>query len=138
MLIAGHIEDRRELQKCQNNALRICKNIKLNDRVRIENLHEKCKIVSLEQRRREQLLMLIYKKSTDYTMHKVFPRNTRESNRIVFKTDGYEDSLYKCSPYFVSAKLWDRLSPEVIGMPNIFVFKNALRRMNRNYVDLLT
>ena len=33
---------------------------------------------------------------------------------------------------------WDRLSPDVIGMPDIFVFKNALRRMNRNYVDLLT
>ena len=69
---------------------------------------------------------------------KVFPRNTRESNRIVFKTDGYEGSLYKRSPYFVGAKLWDRLSPEIIGLPNIFVFKNALRHMNKNYLDLLS
>ena len=124
--------------KCQNDALRICTKLQINDRVRIEYLHEECKIVSLEQRRRQQLLMLMYKKSTDYTMHKVFPRNTRESNHIVFKTDSYEGGLYKRSPYFVGAKLWDKLAPDVIGLPNIFVFKNALRRMNRTYVDLLS
>ena len=70
MLNACNVEDRRELRKCQNDALRICKKIQLNDRARIEYLHEKCKIVSLEQRRRQQLLMLMYKKSTDYTLHK--------------------------------------------------------------------
>ena len=126
----------RTVEICKN-VKRICIKVKLNDRVSIENLHTKCKIVSLKQRRRQQLLMLMYKKSTDYTMHKVFPRNTRESNRIVFKTDGNEGSLYKRSPYFVGAKLWDRLSPETIGLPNIFVFKTALRRMNQNYQDLL-
>ena len=138
MLIACTIDERKDLQKCQNDALRICTNTKLNDRVRIDYLHEKCNIASLEQRRRQQLLMLMYKKSTDYTMHKVFPRNTRESNRIVFKTDRYEGSLYKRSPYFVGAKLWDKLPPDVIGSQNIFVFKNVLRRMNKKYIDLLS
>ena len=72
--------------------------VRLNDRVRIEDLHTRCKIVSLEQRRRNQLLSLMYKKSKDLTLHKVFVRNTRESARIVFKTDTYEGQLYKRSP----------------------------------------
>ena len=138
MLTACTVDECRELQKCQNDALRICTKVKLNDRVRIEYLHEKCKIVSLEQRRRQQLLMLMYKKSKDYTMHKVFPRNTRRSNRIVFKTDTYEGTLYKRSPYFVGSKLWDKLPMDVIEAPNIFVFKKMLRRMNVTYVDLLS
>ena len=99
MLIACGVKERRDLQKCQNDTLRICTKVKLADHVRIEYLHEKCKIVSLEQRRRQQLLMLMFKKKSDYTMQKVFPRNTRESTRIVFKTGSYEGTLYKCSPY---------------------------------------
>ena len=68
-------------------------------------------------------------------MHRVFPRNTRESTRTVFKTDRYEGGLYKRSPYFVGAKLWDGL--DVIESENIFVFKKAIRCMNKEYVDLL-
>ena len=37
MLVACNVEDRHELQKCQNNALRICTRIKLSDRVRIKD-----------------------------------------------------------------------------------------------------
>ena len=65
----------------------------------------------------------MYKKSKDLTMHKIFPRNTRESTRIVFKTDRYEGSLYNRSPYFVGSKLWDRLPPDVILSQNIFEFR---------------
>ena len=85
MLASCTVEDRRELQKCQNDALRTCLGVKLCDRVKIENLHEKCKIVSLEQRCRIQLLSLMCKKSKDIT--KIFPRNTRRSTRIVLRTD---------------------------------------------------
>ena len=38
MLCACSLDDRRELQICQNDALRICLRIKLNDRVRIEDI----------------------------------------------------------------------------------------------------
>ena len=43
----------------------------------------------------------MYKKSKDITMYNVFPRNTRVSRRKVFKSDSYEGTLYKRSPYFV-------------------------------------
>ena len=79
--------------------------MKLIDHVSLDLLHARCKIVSLEQRRRVQLLLLMYKKSKNVFLRKVFPRNTRESNRIVFKTDSFEGTLYKRSPYFVGTKL---------------------------------
>ena len=71
-------------------------------------------------------------------MHKIFPRNTRESTRIVFKTDRYEGSLYKRSPYFVGSKLWDKLLPDVIMSLNIFEFRKHLRALNKKYLDLLS
>ena len=79
----------------------------------------------------------MYKKSKDITMHKVFARNTRVSRRIVFKTDNFEGALYKRSPYFVGAKLWDKLSLDTIELPDIFTFKARLKRQNIVYRDLL-
>ena len=87
MFVACNLEDRRELQKCQNDALRLCVRSKIPDRVKFSEMHAKCKIISLEQRRQIQLLLLMYKKSKDQSCHKVFPRNTRESVCIVFKMD---------------------------------------------------
>ena len=106
MIIACIMEDMRKLQKYQNKALRICINVKLSDQIRIEDLHARCNIVSLEQRRRIQILMLMCKRRTDSTMHKVFVRDTRIRRRTVFKTDSKEGTLYKRSPYLVGAKLW--------------------------------
>ena len=137
LVVACTVDDRRDLQICQNDALRICTNQRLADRVRIEELHVKCKIVSLEQRRRNQLLLLMYKKSCDVTLLKVFPRNTRRSTRTVFKIANYQGALYKRSPYFVGAKLWDDLSVADIELPDIFLFKARLKRLNNVYKDLL-
>ena len=49
MLIACNIDDRRALQKCQNDALRICARVSLKDRISIPDLHSKYEIISLEQ-----------------------------------------------------------------------------------------
>ena len=109
VIMSCNIEDRREIHHWQNEALRLCIFKKISDRIRTSEIHAKCKIVSLEQQRRVQLLLLMYKKSKDPGLHKVFPRNTRASNRIVFKTDQYEGTLYKRSPYFLGSKLWNDL-----------------------------
>ena len=132
MLTACSIEDRRDLQKCQNDALRICLRIELCDRVRIEDIHDRCKIVSLEQCQSVQLLSLMYKIRTDVTMHKVFPRNTRRSTRLVFKTDSKEGTLYKRSPFFVGSKLWDILSVDTIDLPDNFHLKRDLKGLITN------
>ena len=105
--------------------------------MRIDLLHSRCKIVSLEQRRRNQLLYLMYKKSKDPSLLKLFPRNTRGSMRKVFRTANYEGTLYKQSPYYTGAKLWDALSVVDIDLPDIFAFKARLKRLSNVYVDLL-
>ena len=56
---------------------------------------------------------------------------------MVFKTSNYEGTLYKCSPYFVGARLWDNLPVEVIELPDIYMFKSRLKRLNNVYTDLL-
>ena len=137
LVVACTLEDRRDLQKCQNDALRICTKQRLRDHVRVDELHVKCNIISLEQRRRNQLLALTYKKRRDVSLHKVFPRNTRRSIRIVFKTANYPGTLYERSPYFFVAKLWDDLSIADIELPDIFSFKKRLKRLNHVYKDLL-
>ena len=60
------------------------------------------------------------------------------SNRFFFKTDRYEGTLYKRSPYFVGSKLWDALEREVIELPDLLSFMARIKKMNRvYYVDLL-
>ena len=61
-------------------------------------------------------------------MLKFFSRNTRECS--CFKTDHYERTLYKRSPYLMGTKL--------IDLPDIYTFKARLKRQNKVYVDLLT
>ena len=56
---APDIGDRRSLQTLQNNALRLCLQYRLVDRVRIERLHSEAKIQSVEQRCIFQLLKLL-------------------------------------------------------------------------------
>ena len=94
MLLPCTIDDRSELQKCQNDALRLCTRIRVSDHVKIEDLHSRCNIISLEQRRCIQLLQLMNKMSKDMALRKVFPINTRGSTRIVFNMDNYEGTLY--------------------------------------------
>ena len=138
LVVACTVEDRKDLQICQNDALRICTKQKLSEHVRIEDIHSRCKIISLEQRRRNQLLLLMYKKSRDLSLHKVFQRNTRQSTRMAFKTANYQGTLYKRSPYFVGSKLWDSLPQHDIEVPDIFMFKARLKRMPKAYIDLLS
>ena len=78
-----------------------------------------------------------YTKGKDVTMHNVFPRNTRESRRIVSKTDSKEGTMFKRSPNFVGYKLWNVLPDDTIDLTDIYTSKARLKRVNRAYVDLL-
>ena len=57
----------------------------LADRVSITDLHKSCKIISLEQRMRMQLLWLMFILSRDETFFKKHNRVTRTAEKIVFK-----------------------------------------------------
>ena len=48
------------------------------------------------------------------------------SRHTVLKTDHYEGTLYKRSPYFLGSKLLDGLPIGDIELPDIFAFKKRL------------
>ena len=75
-----------DLQVMQNDILRICNRSKLSDRISIEHLHMKSKLLSLEQRREKQLLMLMYIHSKNNNVRKIPGRETRNANKFTFKT----------------------------------------------------
>ena len=66
----------------------------------------------------------MYKKSKDIKMHKRFVRNTRISKGIVFKR----------SPYFSGAKLWDDLPVGIIELPDVYIFKARMKSLNAVYI----
>ena len=72
-----------------------------------------------------------------YNAYKVFPRNTRLSRRIFFRTDSKEGALYKRSPHFVGAKLWDSLTLDSIELPDIYTFKARFKRLDSVCIDRL-
>ena len=61
LIISGNISDISDLLRLQNDALRICFNVRLRDRVSIVQMHCRAKLLSLEQRRQVQLLNLMYR-----------------------------------------------------------------------------
>ena len=76
-LLACNKDRMADLQIIQNDVLRFCENVCLEDRISIEKLHRKANLSSLEQRRTVQILTIMYKLSR-YPSNIVVPaRNTR-------------------------------------------------------------
>ena len=117
MLISGNVSDRSDLQTLQNNALRICYNVRLRDRIAIVAMHNQAKLLSLEQRRRKQLLylMFIYKNRHD-DIRRVHARNTRGANVYSFVREKYNNVKFKNSPYYKGSLIWDSLPVETRRM----------------------
>ena len=86
------------------------------------DLHKEAKLLSLEQRREKQLLILMYKLSQKGISRKVTNRVTRQQEKYVFKTDTKIGKKYEKSPYYLGEKLWDKLPRETQFSENVFEF----------------
>ena len=126
-----------DLQKLQNDMLRICDKSKIVDRVSIELLHEKCNILSLEQRMRKQILWLMYILSKDVNSLRIPPRETRNASKIVFKLPTSITPKYERSPFYIGTKLWDELPMDVQKLNSVFEFKKEIGKRYRKYSNLL-
>ena len=128
-MIACNKTDREDLQKIQNNALRLCLNIRLNDRISLVEIHKRSNLVSLEQRRCIQLLSLLHVHGTmnPEVIH-VPPRNTRAANIKKYKTGKYENVKYRNSPYYKAAKLWDTLPNDIKNIATTAELKGLLKK----------
>ena len=136
MLISCRKKDRNDLQPLQNDILRICNLSRISDRVSIVELHAKCKIISLEQRMRNQLLWLMYVLSRDVEFLNVPNRVTRRMDKIIFKVPAKILPIYERSPFYIGFNLWNELTKVVQESPDVYAFKKEIRKLNRVYMKL--
>ena len=128
LLLSCNKTDKEDLQIIQNNVLRLCLGLRLNDRISLDAIYKKANLVSLEQRRSIQTLSLLYSHGESNANTFVIPvRNTRASNRRKFKTERYENAKYKNSPYYKAAKLWDSLPDNIRDSDMLGELKKHIR-----------
>ena len=137
LLISCCVSDRADLQKIQNDILRVCYGSRLVDRIKISDLHERSNLLSLEQRMRKQLLWLMYIMSLDHHNRKIGPRNLRSNNNYVFKIDNKIGTKYQRSPYYQGTLLWNELSRDLQFADNIYDFKKRVKRRHTKYENLI-
>ena len=109
-LISCNISDRLDLQTLQNHALRVCYNVKLQDRVSIKNMHVRAKLLSLEQRQQIQIPtpMFIYKERHN-DVRRIYNLPTRAAELYALVRERYNCVKYKNNPYYKRSLLWDTL-----------------------------
>ena len=77
LLISLNNNDKHDLQIMQNDALRFCKGLQLLDNVAIKTLHDSISLLSLEQRRKKQLLNIMFNHARKGIARDVTNVNTR-------------------------------------------------------------
>ena len=137
LLLSCCTSDRSDLQKAQNDILRVCFCSRLVDMVRISDLHKRANLLSLEQRMRKQLLWLMYNMSKDVRNRKIIARDLRSNNKYTFKTDNKVGTKYQRSPYYQGTFLWNELSPTEHFADTVQEFKKLVSRRYRMYENLL-
>ena len=93
-----------DLQVIQNDVLRFSKNNKREDRVMLKEMHNKARLVSLEQRWCKQLLSLNEVNQNNGA------RNTRQ---YVFHIDAKIGTKNSHSSYHIGINLWEKLNHNI-------------------------
>ena len=106
-MIACSKEHKENIQKLQNDILRICCGYKVSDRISIVRLDKECKSISIEQCMQKQLLWLMYLLSKKEIYLKVPGRDTWSANKVNFKVPTKISHVYEHSPYYMGMKLWE-------------------------------
>ena len=129
-LLSCNRDKKYDLQIIQNDVLRFCENKRLEDKIPIEQLHKRSNLINLEQRRVNQVLVIMYKLSRIPVNIVVPNRATRLHEKRVFRIDSKIGTKYSNSPFYKGAKLWDQLSKAEQEIDNIHDFKNCIRKKN--------
>ena len=128
--------DREDLQVIQNNALRSCLNIRLNDRVSLVDIHNRSNLISVEQRRCIQKLSLLFIHGESHmTVFEIPARNIRAAEVRKYRTEIYKNSKYKNSPFYKAAKLLDTLPRQIKNSTTVYELKQNLKVLYPRYVD---
>ena len=128
LIVSCCVSDRGDLQKIQNDILRVCYRARLRDMINKSDLHTKANLLSLEQRMHKQLLWLIYIMSPDHNDRKVGVCALRSNDKYVFKVDNKIGTKYKRSPYYIDTLLWNELPKKVQFSDTVFKFKKHVKK----------
>ena len=112
LLMSCTLEQKRELQKRQNNAIRTYLLYKRRDHITLDRLHAEMNLLSLEQRRIVQLLKLIFVRSKKVRYIKKPIRVLRANAKVQFKLMSKCSSKYLNSPMYRGSVLWNALPEE--------------------------
>ena len=96
-------------------------------------MHSRAKLLSLEQRRRMQLLSIMFIHKQRHNVAHIYVRRTKAAERFAFVRERYNCTKYKNSPYYKGALLWDVLPETVRNSNTLLEFKNRLRPLYRYY-----
>ena len=139
LLISCNKTDREDLQVIQNNALRLCLGLRLNDRISLVEIHRRSNLVSLEQRRCIQLLSLLHVHGNmNPDVISVPPHNTRAANRKKYRTVKYEITKYRDSPYYKAVKLLDTLPRHIVDSGSLTELKRLLKNFFSPFITTIT
>ena len=137
LLISSTKEQKRELQKKQNDAIRTCLSYNLVDHIAIDRMHYEMGLISLEQRRSIQLLKLMFVRSKKPGNLKIPVRLLRGNSKPKFKLMSKCSGKYINSPLYRGSILWDQLEENIQKSCTIKEFTKAICGKNRVYKDLL-
>ena len=109
---------------------------RLLDRIEIDRLHSECKIIGLEQRRRKQLLRLMYIHSRNCDNIKVHVRITRTVEKLIFKKATKCTGKYINSPFYKGTLLWDKLAKDLQHVNTVERFMEELKKLYTVYHEI--
>ena len=110
-----------KLQRLQNRGLKICKGN--YDRIATDLLHAESNVKLLADRRKEQLLLIMYKQAKKLNLRPTANPRTRSDHKVKFALRRPRLERFKKSPLYRGVKLWNRLKPKVQLVANKEIFK---------------
>ena len=91
--------------------------------------HDRAKVLALVERREIALLNLLFDMRTDFRYINPVVANTRQADRITFKTNLVQYDFYKRSPYFIGSSLWNGLPVDLQKSYSKKVFKTGIKAL---------
>ena len=76
----------------------------------VRNMHRDANLLSLDKRRKIQLLTLMFIHKMNHSVQRPFNRATCVADRFKFYLERYDNVKYRNSPYYKGSDMWDTLS----------------------------
>ena len=112
-------------------------NIMFRDHFSIKDLHKRCRMLSLEQRMKKQLIWLMYIDSLNVDNRKICERDLRSADKYIFKVDRKIGTTYQRSPFYVGTLLWNDLNVGIQFSRDVVQFKQLVAGKYCVYEKLL-